>query len=108
MKADGTDVISCTNGRQRRSGAHATYSGDVAQGWKHVRHEPLQLPDGGMTYRPETNDLLVTEEDGGHIVSVNASTGAISLFADVTTRGVSDGGHWLYELAINSANRIHL
>src|SRR5690348_9358908 len=42
----------------------------------------LQLPDGGMAFRPSTNDLLVSEEDAGRITAVNVSTGAKSSFAD--------------------------
>jgi len=38
----------------------------------------VQVPDGGMVYRPSTNDFLVTEEDQGQIVSVNAATGTVT------------------------------
>ena len=61
----------------------------------------LQLPDGGLIYRPATNDLLVTEEDIGHISSVNASTGAVSLFAVTPT-----SGQRLYDLNINSLGEV--
>src|SRR5260221_13366543 len=44
----------------------------------------MQLPDSGMIYRPVTNDFLVTSENLGYIYSVNASTGAVSIFADTT------------------------
>jgi hypothetical protein len=43
----------------------------------------LQLPDGEIIYRPATNDLLVTEENLGHISSVNASAGAVTSLADI-------------------------
>jgi hypothetical protein len=44
----------------------------------------MQLPDSGMIFRPTTNDFLVTSENLGYIYSVNASTGAVSIFADTT------------------------
>lgn len=66
----------------------------------------LQLPDGGVVYRPATNDLLVTQEDLGIIVSVNATTGVVTPFANLTSYSISNHGGYLYELNINSAGEV--
>ena len=65
----------------------------------------VQVPDGGMVYRPSTNDFLVTEEDQGQILSVNASTGAVTVFASVQSSGCTNG-HCLYDLGVNSSGEV--
>ena len=66
----------------------------------------LDMPDGGMIYRPATNDFLVNEEFTGHILRVDAATGAVSLFADVTSLVAPNRGAYLFGLAINSAGEV--
>src|SRR4051794_29108241 len=63
----------------------------------------VQVPDGGMMYRSETNDFLVTEEFSAHVRTVNASTGSIGLFADLSR---FRPGALLDHLAINSVGDV--
>ena len=65
----------------------------------------LVLPVGGMIYRPSTNDFLVAQEDSAQIVSVNASTGKIGVFATVPSSACRSG-HCVFDLAINSSGDV--
>jgi hypothetical protein len=65
----------------------------------------LQLPDGEIIYRPATNDLLVTEENLGHISSVNASAGAVTSLADITSSATLTRHAYLHELNIKAPEK---
>src|SRR4051812_29768657 len=66
----------------------------------------LSLPVGGMIYRPATDDFLVTEESTGRILSVNATTGAVTLFANVSGLVTPTSGAYLWDLNIDSTGQV--
>jgi hypothetical protein len=66
----------------------------------------LQLPTGGFIYRPATNDLLVTQEDLGLVSRVDATSGAVSTVANLASYSISNRGHYVWELNVNSAGEI--
>ena len=65
----------------------------------------LELPDGGFIYRPATNDLLVNQENSGTVVSVNASTGAVSVVATLPA-GFCPLGNCQQDLNINASGQV--
>jgi hypothetical protein len=66
----------------------------------------LQLPTGGFIYRPTTNDLLVTQEDLGLVSRVDATSGAVSTVASLASYSITNHGHYVWELNVNSAGEI--
>ena len=69
----------------------------------------IPLPIGGFIYRPVTNDLLVNAESSLAIFSVNATTGAATVFATLPQSScpINTTG-CLQDLNINSSGQVYV
>jgi sugar lactone lactonase YvrE len=56
----------------------------------------------GIAFHPQTNDLLVVDSGAGRVLSVNANTGASSVFTEV------GAGSGLNALAFDSADNVYI
>lgn len=66
----------------------------------------LNLPWGGVIYRPATHDLLVNQEQSPQIARVDATSGAVSIFATVPPGLSGVRGAYGDGMAINSKGEV--